>query len=318
MKLHRPRLRLVCAFALTLGLALGGAACDKGGSTDKPEGGKNRPARGDDTPPAEGGKEYVYAAEGFVLNATVEFKSESKDKQGQGEAKINARTRIEATPAGAGKLKIHYTMIELIKYEGSGQLEPEFMQKQIQEQSGKVIDVLDNLAKSESWLIVDQKGKVDGAATKALPENQTGEDDEIPRLANVFGLFTLPMLPSVDLVEGKKILRARDEERPLGDGNFMPMQTDEAWTLSKIDANRIAEFTALIESSGAKIFSEGGRSASVSILGESGFTIAFNLDTKLPVSLNGYIQSEFAIDIEGMGDRSFTTNNEITVTYEPG
>jgi predicted RecA/RadA family phage recombinase len=315
MKLRRSRLRLASTLALTLGLALGGAACDKeGGSTDKP-GGKNGSTVDSGKPAAEGGKDYVYAAEGFVLTATMNIKFEISSKQGSGAAEIAAKSLIEATPAGADKLEIHGKVIELINFKGSGQLDPEFMKKQAQEQGGKVVDIVEQLGKSESWLIVNLKGELDEAATKALPQNKKGEDDD----GADFGLFNLPDLPAVDLVEGKKVtLPTKTEERQLPFGS-VPVEIDETWTLRKIDGNRIAEFDVTSEGSGATEISGGGGSASVSMLEESSFTIFFNLETKLPVSFNGYSQSETSIDIEGQRETiTFSTNNEISATYEPG
>ncbi|MFO7561395.1 MAG: hypothetical protein R6X02_02025 [Enhygromyxa sp.] len=317
MKPRRSRLRLVSTFALTLGLALSGAACDKGGgATDKPEGGKAGAVTegGGKQGADEGGKDYVYAAEGFVLTATMNIKFEISSKQGSGAAEIEARSLIEATPAEPGKLQIHGKVIELIGYKGSGQLEPEFMKKQAEEQGQEAVDIVEQLGKSESWLVVNQKGELDEAATKALPQNQSDEDDDAD-----FGLFNLPDLPAADLVEGEKVtLPTKEEQRQLPFG-AVPLEVDETWILRKIDDNRIAEFDVTREGSGATEISGGQGSANISMLEESSFTIYFNLETKLPVSFNGYSQSETSIDIEGQRETiTFATNNEISATYEPG
>ncbi|HVH99146.1 MAG TPA: hypothetical protein VM869_10560 [Enhygromyxa sp.] len=316
MKPRRPRLRLVTTLALTLGLGLAGAACDKGGdSTEKPGERKNGPKAegGDGAAKLDGGKEYVYPAEGFSLTATTTIKFGLASKQGSGEAEVSARSMIEATPIDGGKLKVHGKVIELIGYKGTGQLDPEFMKKQAAEQGQTDFDLLAELAKSEGWTVIDQKGELDKAATEALAENKTEEDGSVD-----FGLFNLPDLPRIDLVEGEKIkvpTQAVDRQTLVG---MVPVEVDETWTLRKIE-NRVAEIDVSSEASGATEITGNGGSANVSIFEESSYTLFFNLDTKLPVAISGYSQSEMQLDIEGQSETlTIEQNSEVNGTYDQG
>lgn len=309
MKPRRPRLRLVSTLVLSLGLAT--AACDKGkGGTDKPGDGGSEAAVGTEgKAPAEGGKDYVYAAEGFKLNATMNIKFEIASSEGAGTAEMSAKSLIEATPSGTGKLKIHGKVLELINFTGSGQMDPEFMKKQAEAQGQEPKDIVEELRNSESWLIIDLKGELDEAATKALAENQGADEDQD------FGLFNLPDLPKVDLVEGEKIKLPTKEDTRMMPFGEIPVEIDSTWTLRKIDANHVAEFDVTSEASGATEISGGQGTALVSTMEESSFTVLFNLDTKLPVSITGYSQSETSIDAQGQSF-TFSINNDISGTYE--
>ena len=309
MKLRRPRLRTATTLALALGLSLATAACDKGGdATDKPAGDGGSGATDAGGTSSEGGKDYVYSAEGFTLAATMKLKFEISSTQGSGAASIEAKSTIEATPAD-GKLKVHGKVDELVKYEGTGQLEPEFMKKQAIEQGQEPVDIVEQLGKSEAWMMIDTKGELDEDASKAMAENQ-GKDDDMD-----FGLFNLPDLPSVDLKPGEKVkLPTREDERTLPFG-AIPVEIDESWTLRKIE-NGIAELDVTSEVSGATEINGGQGTAMVSTMEESSFTILFNVETKLPVSISGYSQSETSIDAQGQSF-SFSTNNELEGTYSP-
>jgi hypothetical protein len=316
MKPRRLRLRRVTTLTLTLGLSLAGAACDKGGDATEKPGDRKNGAKVDDkgaTKP-DGGKDYVYPAEGFVLTSTTTIKFGLASKQGSGEAEVSARSLIEATPEGAGKLKVHGKVVELIGYTGSGQLDPEFMKKQAAENGQADFDLLAELAKAEGWTVIDHKGELDKAATEGLAENKAKEDGSVD-----FGLFNLPDLPRVDLVEGEKITlptQAVDRQTLVG---MVPVELDETWTLRKIDANRIAEIDVSSEASGATEISGGQGSANVSVFEESSYTLLYNLDTKLPVSITGYSQSELQLDIEGQSETlTVEQNSEVSATYESG
>ncbi len=310
MKSRRPRLRPLTILALTLGLGLAAPACDKGtDSTNKPgDGGK---AAGTDgaAATAEGGEDYVYAAEGFSLDATMKIKFEISSSEGAGVAEMAARSRIDATPAGEGKLEIHGKVLELTNYTGTGQMDPEFMKKQAEANGQPVTDIREELSKSESWLVIDLKGELDEAATKALAQNQ-GEDQ-----SQDFGLFNLPDLPKVDLVEGEKVkLPTREDKRQFPFGE-LPVEVDETWTLRKVEGG-VAEFDVTAEGSGATEISGGQGSAMISTLEESSFTVLFNLETKLPVSIKGYSASETSIDAGGQ-NITFSINNDIEGSYAP-
>lgn len=288
------------------GLVLLGSACEKE-SSNPPEGG----AAGDggSKPAAEdGGKDYVYPAEGFKLTATTTVKMEIASTQGQGTAELSARSLIEAKPAG-DNLEIHGKVVELIGYAGTGQLDPEFMKKQAAEAGGEPMDLVAELAKSEGWSILDRKGKADDAATKAMPQNQTEGD----AAGADFGLFGLPDLPRVDLEVGKKVqLPTKADERQLPFGSI-PVEIDTTWTLRAVNGN-VAELDVSSEGSGATEFDGGQGTATVSMLEESSYTVMFDLTTKLPISVEGYSASEINIDASGQ-EIKFATNNEVKTTY---
>lgn len=309
MTLRRPRLRLATTFALSLGLSLAASACDKGGgSTDKPGDGGTTTVEANGEPGKEAGADYVYAAEGFKLNATMEIKFEVTTAEGSGVAEMSARSLIEATPASDGKLEIHGKVLELIGYTGSGQMDPEFMKKQAEANGQPATDIVEELRTSESWLVINLKGDLDEAATKALAQNQGTDENQD------FGLFNLPDLPSVDLVEGEKVkLPTREDKRVLPFGE-LPVEIDETWTLRKIEGG-IAEFDVVSEVSGATEIAGQGGTAMVSTMEESAFTVLFNLEAKLPVSITGYSQSETSIDAQGQ-NFTFSINNDLSGTYE--
>jgi hypothetical protein len=303
--MKRPRSRSLTTLALTLGLVFA-PACKPAGDGSKAPGAKPTADQTADAGLGDG-SDYVYAPEGFSLVATMSVKFELSTSEGAGKAEIAARSLLQATPSAGGKLKVHGKVLELQSFQGSGQLDPEFMKKQAEERGQEAVDMVAELRKAESWMIMDAKGELDEAASKALPENQGADDD------SDFGLFNLPDLPDVDLVEGKKITlptKRVDRQLPFG---TIPVEIDRTWTLRRID-NGVAEIDVSIEGSGATEFSGQGATALVSTLEESSFTLFFNLETKLPVSFSGYSRSETSIDAPGQSF-TFSVNNEIEATY---
>lgn len=305
----RPRTRSLLTITLACGLALLGA-CEKGKSNPPDGGGPGKDGTTETAALPEGGKDYVYAADGFKLNATTTVKLELASSQGQGTAELSAKSLIEAKPAGAN-LEVHGKVLELISYKGTGNLDPEFVRKQSQEQGGEAMDLVAEIAKSEAWMVIDPKGKTDKKATQALPQNQKEEDGGGMM---DFGLFGLPDLPRVDLEVGKKVqLPTTAEERQLPFGSI-PVEVDVTWTLRAVN-NNVAEFDISSEGSGADEFETQGGTGTVSLLEESSFTIFFDLGTKLPVSIEGYSASEIQVDAAGQAI-SLQTNSEINTKYE--
>ncbi|NVB37914.1 hypothetical protein G6O69_08710 [Pseudenhygromyxa sp. WMMC2535] len=295
---------------LALALALGASACDKGSSASAaPEDG----AAGQDAVPSAGGEAYRYADD-FTLTAETKLEVDLTTSEGSGAAELQARSQIEAKPAG-DKLEVHGKLIELVDFTGSGNLDPEFMKKQAEEQGQTDFDFLAELRASEAWSIVDHKGETDDDATKGLPQNQGSDDSGAD-----FGLFELPDLPAVDLEVGKTVtLPTYEEPRQMPFGEI-PMEIDESWTLRGIDESggkHIAEFDVTVEGSGATELSGQGQTAMISSLEESAFTIFFDIDAGLPVSISGYSQSETTIDAGGQSF-SFATNSELETTYSVG
>jgi len=292
--------------ALTFGLALLG--CDQKGGSNEPEGGGGDPGTIAEPDNQAGGAEYVYSNEGFTLVATTNITLELASGQGQGTAEVQAKSEIVATPEG-DKLRVHGKVVELLGYSGSGQLDPEFMKKQAEEQGQEAMDIVAELQESEGWSIIDLKGEADEDATKAMPENQ--DQDGAP--VN-FGLFGLPDLPTVDLEVGSKVelpTKADEEQLPFG---VVPVEVDVTWTLRGKDGD-IAELDMFLESSGATEISGSGGSAMVSVLGEAAYTVFFNTATRLPVSYSGYNASEIIIDLP-QGPQTISTNSEVETTFE--
>ena len=257
-----PKTPSLTSIALALGLTLAAGACERGASSSpddaKTDGGETKPGEQAE----DGGKDYVYA-EQFTLTATTKIKFELASSQGQGAAELEARSTLEAKPSG-DKLELHGKVAELIGYKGSGQLDPEFIRKQAEEQGGEAMDLVAELAKSESWLVLDRKGEVDKDATKALAQNQGGENEQ----AMDFGLFELPNLPKVDLEVGKKVqLPTKEVERQLPFGS-VPVEVDVSWTLRAVNGD-IAELDVTSEGGGATEFDAGGSAGTVSVLEET-------------------------------------------------
>ena len=304
------RIRPLTTAALALVLALSAGACDKG-NTNNPGGNGGGGEAGGKV--VAGGEAYSYSADGFTVTATMRVKMELNTSEGQGSAEINAVSLIEAKPA-AGKLEVHGKVLNLENYTGSGNLDPEFIKKQSEEQGGKAMDIVANITNSETWKIMDLKGEEDEEASKALAQNQRAEGEEGPM---DMGLFGLPDLPSIDLEVGKKVaLPTRDSEESMPFGGTIPMQIDETWVLRGVEGD-IAEFDVTIESSGATEMSGGQGSAMISMLEESAFTIKFDMKARVPVSLTGYSQSETNVDAGGQSF-SMAINNEIEATYVVG
>lgn len=306
----RARARIVTTVGLgpllALALALGGSGCDKDNGINAPGDGGNAAS---DTGAADsdgGGAEYTYADGGFNLLADTKIKFEIRSPEGQGAAKIAAKSLIEAAPMGGG-LKVHGTVQELVTYEGSGQMDPEFMKKQAEENGGEAIDIVGELGKAESWFVMDLKGEKDDDASAALAENADAEDDLD------FGLFGVPDLPAIDLKPGEKVELPTKEDTRLSPLGEIPVEVDETWVLRGVEGT-VAELDLSIEAGGATTVSGGGGEALVSLNEESAFTIFFDLDKRVPVSISGYSASEMSIDAGGQ-TFDLATNSEIEATY---
>ena len=304
----RASLPATLALCLTVGLYLPG--CDGGDASNPPGGGEGGPADGGGAP-VEGGMDYMYAAEGFTLTATSKTKLELSSSQGAGSQQITARSLIEAKPAG-DKLEVHGKVLELVDFVGTGQLDPEFIRKQAEEAGQEAPDMKAEIARSEAWMIVDRKGERDAEASDALAQNKVegGPSD--------FGLFGLPDLPKVDLEVGKEVkLPTEAEDKQLAFAPItVPIEVDVTWILRKVEGS-VAELDVSIESSGATEVDLGGQTALVSTLEEAAFTIKFDLESKLPVSIDGYQASETSLDIPG-NPVTISMNTDIKTSYEVG
>ena len=310
-RLRRVRASIPATLALCLSVGFYLVGCDGGDSSNSP-GGDGGSADGSGGGSAvEGGKDYMYAAEGFTLTATTKTKLDLSSSQGAGTQQITARSLIEAKPSG-DKLELHGKVLELVDFVGTGQLDPEFIKKQAAEAGQEVPDMKAEIARSEAWMILDRKGELDDVATDALAQNKVedGPSD--------FGLFGLPDLPKVDLEVGKEVkIPTESDEKQLAFAPItVPVEVDVTWVLRKVEGS-VAELDVTVESSGATEIDAGGQTALVSTLEEAAFTIRFDLEAKVPVSIDGYQASETSLDIPG-NPITITMNTDISTIYEVG
>ncbi|MFV8750054.1 hypothetical protein ACNOYE_05860 [Nannocystaceae bacterium ST9] len=280
------------------------AGCDKSGGTSDPGGGTDKPSKA-------GGIEFAYA-ESFAIDGQVSVEIESDSPEGKGAAKIVAKTRLDAAPA-AGKTKIHAKVLELVEFNGSGSLDPEFIKQQMVTAGTADFDLLATLKTAEEWSIVDARGETDDDATKALAENANPK----PMGGDQFGLFVLPDLPSVPLEIGKQVKLPTESEEQDMFGQPVPTESDVTWTLVSIGdvgGRKVAKLEVLLETSGAAEL-QGGQ-AMLSIASEASFTIEFDVDAKLPISLTGESTQELAFESAGQSG-SVQNTTKFAATYTP-
>lgn len=302
-----PRLARSLALAA---LILAPIGCDKGGTND-PDGGGG--GTGGDKQNKGAGIEFTYAND-FALDGQIAVDLANESPEGKGAAKIVAKVRLDAAPA-QGKTKLHGKVVELVEYTGSGSLDAEFMKQQLAKAGTPDFDLVAALRSSEEWMIVDGHGELDEAATKALTENSKEETMG----ASDFGLFNLPDLPAVPLEVGKATILPTEEKEENVFGQTVPMEIDRTWTLVSLEdvgGRKVAKLDVTSESSGAAELSGEGGSGMLAIGQESHFVIEFDVEAKIPISLDG--ESMFELSFEG-GGQSVTVVNEskIAATYVP-
>jgi hypothetical protein len=213
-----------------------------------------------------------------------------------GTMQVTANGTIEASPHGAGKLRVMSQVDEVGKYEATGDLKPKA------EEGKEPTDFKEAVKGAKSFVVTDMHGDADEAATKALPENvkkeqeaeqSKGESDEQrqKRMLSAMGasILTLPDLPEVGLKEGQEIkVPTKEEKRNLG-GRELPVEVDSTYHLTKIDratGSRIATIAFKREGSGAdEMESSQGGSMFVAYEEETEGTLVFDLDAGLPVSV---------------------------------
>ncbi len=285
--------------------------CDKGG------GATNDPGAGDggktDKPGESNEGQFTYA-DNFALAGEIAVEFSNDSPEGKGSAKIVAKTQIDAAPA-SGKTKLHGKVVELVEYTGSGSLDAEFMKQQMAKaaQPGAAeFDLIASLKSSEEWMIVDSRGELDDEATKALTENAKEE----AMGASDFGLFNLPDLPTVKLELGKETKLPTEEKDENMFGQVIPMEIDRTWKLISLGdegGRKVAKLEVTSESSGAAEMQGQGMLA---IGQESHFMIAFDVDAKIPISLEG--ESMFELSFEGGGQSvNFQNESKIVAKYSP-
>jgi hypothetical protein len=299
-----PRLaRGLALAAAVLVLPLG---CDKGGTTG-PEGGGGGTKK--DT---EGqGIEFTYADQ-FALDGQIAVDFANDSPEGKGAAKIVAKIRLDAAPA-QDKIKLHGKVVELVEYTGSGSLDAEFMKQQMAKAGTENFDLVASLRSSEEWMIVDGHGQLDDEATKALTENKKDE----AMGASDFGLFNLPDLPAIGLELGKAQVMPTEEKDESMFGQTIPMEIDRTWTLvslGDVGGRQVAKLDVTSESSGAAELSGEGGGGMLAIGQESHFVMEFDVEARVPISLDG--ESMFELSFEGGGQSvSFQNESRIAATY---
>jgi hypothetical protein len=299
-------LRRLAFVAAILVLPIG---CDKGGGSKTPDGGgtfgekENKGA----------GVEFTYA-DTFALDGqiTVDFANDSPE--GKGAAKIVAKIKLDAAPA-SGKTKLHGKVVELVEYTGTGSLDAEFMKQQMAKNGTADFDLLAALRGSEEWMIIDGRGELDEEATKALSENKQEEGMG----ASDFGLFNLPDLPTVPLEVGKAVALPTEEKEENMFGQTIPMEIDRTWTLvsiTDVGGRKVATLDVKSESSGAAELQGQGGGGMLAIGQEAHFVVEFDVDARVPISLNG--DSMFELSFEGGGQSvGFQNESKIAATYVP-
>lgn len=303
-----PRLARGLAFAAAvLVLPLG---CDKGGASTDPGAGDGT-AKGKDSKTQ--GVEFSYADQ-FTLDGQIAVDVTNESPEGQGAATIVAKVRLDAAPA-QGKTKLHGKVVELVDYAGSGSLDAEFVKQQMAKAGTVDFDLAAALRSSEEWMIVDSRGELDEEATKALTENP--KDPTMG--ASDFGLFNLPDLPPVALEVGKAHVLPTEEKDESMFGQSVPMEIDRTWTLvslAEVEGRQVATLDVVSESSGAAELQGQGGGGMLAIGQESHFVIKFDVEAKIPISLEG--DSMFELSFEG-GGQSVTVSNQskLAALYTP-
>lgn len=292
----RPTRVLAMFVALT---ALAPLGCKKSADSVDADGGGGEVA---------GGIDVRYKAAAFKLKQDTKFSFKFTSKGGAGEATADVTGLLDVTPSGADKLKVAFSVAEVRAIEVSGGQQPK------PKEGEAPVDPKAVVLASTGATIVDLKGDLDAAATKALPETaalKAKPEAEAQYVGLVAGFLGLPdQLPEKQLVEGtpSKTSKREKKDTPLGQ---MDMDISTAFTLVKIDAasgKRIAEIKFESESSGAR--EQGDQQLSVDAVAEG--TLMFNLDDQLPVALK--LGSTYSMTFGSQGSAEIRTSIDSTFT----
>lgn len=287
--------------ALTVAPALASTGCKKGADTAGPGGGGGGEVAG--------GIDIRYKAGAFKLKQDAKFQLKISSPQGVQEAAIDLTGLLDVTEAGAGKLKVAFSVAEVRDVK----LSDNFMPKP--KEGEAPLDVKASLLAAKGAEVVDLKGDTDKEATKALPEtaaNKELKDAEAFGVGFASGFLGLPpQLPPQPLAEGTPFKTSEQKKQPTPMGLELDMDTTTTFTLLKIDSSsgkRIAEIKFESESSGAR--EERGMMISAEVASEG--MIHFNLDDQIPVSLT--LGSTYSMVFGTQGEAELRTTIESNFT----
>jgi hypothetical protein len=310
--------------SLVLGLGFGG--CDKSnGASAKP---------GDEAPADLSDEDLVkYSADAFSLVATVEAKlTGSGDMNGSLATKFTGR--LDVKPHTDGKLHVHGVVDSIAEYVTTGEFH--YPDKTVEQ-------LIEELVGEDYVQVVYRLGDNDVEASKALPENvkkreaqekeaeeakadaeakAENADSERPRPEiGVAQFMGMPNLPEFSVAPGE----TKSVERQMATRNLfgqveVPVERDtkiEYVGIDESNGSRIATLKVYIEGSGAKdLETSGGNSAFLSILEESDLTVMVDLDSGIPVSVQGYQAFEITFEFQGQ-EQQVESNTDINATYVP-
>lgn len=297
--------RLSTALALFGALAATTTAgCKKSADTAGPDGGGGGATTG-------GGVVLRYKASAAKLTETVNVAFTLSGAQ-TGAMKADLTGLLDISPAGAEKLRVGFSVLDVRNFEVSGALKPE-------PKDGKPVpDLKAKLLEAKGARVVDLLGDADKDASKALPENTKKEGAPVDEYdMSSFGSFLglPPEMPKDGLTEGKPHKISKEDKENLN-GIEVDMDVETTYTLVKIDSSsgkRVAEIKIESESSGAKELSQGGKTMMLAVDIASESTVQFNLDEQLPVSAHIESTTTFSAGSE------FSVESRIVMdsTYAP-
>lgn len=305
MKTRRPYSR-TAALAVLLASSLPAAfACKK--SADTIPAGDGASADG---APAAGAVEVVYKPGAYKLKQDGKLTFKSSEPDGVSEVTLDLSGTLDVSDAGAGKLKVAYTVGEVRKVEVS---------KNILESFKEGPPDLPALLKATTGAqVVDLHGETDDAATKALPENSAKKPQGPAAAVEAFvgGLLELPsQLPPKPLVEGTPLKITERKKKPTPFGIALDMDITSTYTLVKVDASsgkRVAEIKIESEQSGAH--EDKGALLSIDVAAEG--VLRFNLDDQLPVGLTLRATQNINVSAQGR-EISVEIRTDVDSTYSP-
>jgi hypothetical protein len=264
--------RRPAVFALFVALASSPLACKKGADSAGPDGAAGAGEV------AKGGTELRYKAGPLKLRADVKFSFKATSPQGVNEASGDLSGLLDVSDAGSGKIKVGLTVAEVREFVlGKDMLPPP-------KEGETPVDPKAAVQSFTGAFVADNRGELDEAGTKALPETAAAKEKKgVEAAVGGFatGVLGLPELPKAALVEGKTVETTERKDENL-QGLVIPVDTTSKFTLVKIDSSsgkRIAEVKYESESSGA--VEQGKQMITLDVAAEG--TVLFNLDEQLPV-----------------------------------
>lgn len=297
--------------ALAVSLVLGALSCSPRGKAGPPggDGGTGAGAQ------QGAGVQLRYAVAPAKLTQTAKFDMSTSGGGQFGEAALQFSAQLELVPQG-DKLKVVWSFAGIDKLD----LEGMFASKDAASDPKAML-----VAEGKGAFIVDGRGQLDEAASKALTENvarrkrfeeltkggpNAQPDPGLRLLAFADAMIVLPDLPEQGLEVGKPVTVNEEEETELGEsGTKLPTETETKYTLVKIDESggkRIAELQVDGVSSGAAEM----QGAMLTVDATTEGSMLFDLDAKLPVSYRFTRTQSF-----GLGQTTFESTMIIEASF---